>query len=590
MSEVPSEVEGEEHIEGDEEKENKILNLKVLAVIKEAQQKHGLRHADYQRYRGYCSRRIRRLRKAMGLVQGEKRKFNKKDVTESLLKDEKHLHIPLVTAERAWAYYMQLKFEANAEPRKKFHMINRLRKAKKYAEQLDALCASSPRVDARTKLETKAYHCWLTGTLYFETSQWGDAQAMLSQAKTIYESLSHAVGEEEGNLFKQKMDEITPSLRYCAYNIGDISAKEDLLSMRGGTGGGELDALISQTREQQAATLQDIEWRGRKMAVKQEKVRIFLLAYQESGQELSKARSTDAKLAVYEDLLLQCKDGLQALREDLMEDPEFRTRQQQDQGKVGSQHFLYTYLQYIRHSITMSRNSVLLESMRAQLEGKEKPVDGKKIIKHQDVVRMYENMIQSLSEVTSLAGLEEDDALKQSNQRKINFYRAFRSFYMAKAFIAAQKWPEAMAIFQRTQEYVAQGKSDRDLEAELAGQLKELVKLIEENQFVAHANSILEMEKITDKVGAMELKADIRKPLIERLDQYKEDPDIAKGKSGLVRFPPEFDPIPCKPLFYDLAINNLEMPSLEAKMVDPKTAEGQKGGLSGWIWGWGGKK
>ena len=161
----------------------------------------------------------------------------------------------------------------------------------------------------------------------------------------------------------------------------------------------ELDALISQTREQQAATLQDVEWRGRKMAVKQEKVRIFLLSYQESGEELAKARDSGAKLAVYEDLLLQCKDALQALREELVEDPEFRTRLQQSSGKVGSQHFLYTYLQYTRHSVTLSRNSVLLESMRSQLEGREKPLDGKRIVKPQDVVRMYENIIQSLNEV-----------------------------------------------------------------------------------------------------------------------------------------------------------------------------------------------
>ena len=298
----------------------------------------------------------------------------------------------------------------------------------------------------------------MTGTLYFETSRWAEAQGMLTQAKTIYDSLSQAVGEEEGSLFKQKMDEITPSLRYCAYNIGDTSAKEDLISMRGGTVGMELDTLISQTREQQAATLQDVEWRGRKMAVKQEKVRIFLLSYQESDEELTKARDSGAKLAVYEDLLLQCKDALQALREDLVEDPEFRTRQQQSSGKVGSQHFLYTYLQYTRHSITLSRNSVLLESMRAQLEGREKPTDGKKIVKPQDVVRMYENIIQSLNEITTLAGLEEDETMKQSNQLKITYYRAFRSFYMAKAFIFAQKWAEAMAIFQKTQEYISKVK------------------------------------------------------------------------------------------------------------------------------------
>jgi len=588
MTVIPEEKVEESSIDELPEEEARILNLKVLAVIREAQQKHGLRHADYQRYRGYCSRRIRRIRKALGMVQGEKKKFNKKDVTDSLLKDEKHLHIPLITAERAWAYYMQLKFEANAEPRKKYHMINRLRKAKKYADQLDTLCAESNLVDARTKLETKAYSCWLTGTLYFETAKWAEAQAMLAQAKTIYESLCQAVGEEEGNLFRQKMEEITPSLRYCAYNIGDTSAKEDLLSMRGGTTGMELDALISQTREQQAASLQDVEWRGRKMAVKQEKVRIFLLSYQESGQELERSRDSDAKLAVYEDLLLQCKDALQVLREDLIEDPEYRTRQQQSSGKVGSQHFLYTYLQFIRYSITLSRNIVLLDSMRAQLEGRQKPMDGKKVIKPQDVVRMYENIILSLNEVSTLAGLEEDDALKQTNQLKMTFYRAFRSFYMAKAFIFAQKWPEAMAIFQRTKEYVAETKANRALEKGMMNELEELEKMIEENQFVAHANSILETEQIVEKVADLDVNAKTKIPLIERLDQYHEDSDIAKGKANLVRFPPEFDAIPCKPLFFDLAINHLEMPSLDAKLESQQDG-GQKSGLGGWIWGWGKK-
>ena len=94
VEDVVEEVVGDEPPPEQEEQEPeqiKILNLKVLAVIREAQQKHGLRHADYQRYRAYCSRRVRRLRKALGLVQGVKKKFQKKDVTGDILKDEKHL-------------------------------------------------------------------------------------------------------------------------------------------------------------------------------------------------------------------------------------------------------------------------------------------------------------------------------------------------------------------------------------------------------------------------------------------------------------------------------------------------------------------
>lgn len=37
-----------------------IYTIPLLKLIKEAQQQHGLRHGDYQRYRTYCSSRLHR--------------------------------------------------------------------------------------------------------------------------------------------------------------------------------------------------------------------------------------------------------------------------------------------------------------------------------------------------------------------------------------------------------------------------------------------------------------------------------------------------------------------------------------------------
>lgn len=86
-----------------------------MHFIKEAQQQHGLRHGDYQRYRGYCTRRVRRLRKTLKLPQGEKRHFKKRDVTLANLigknGDQRFIHIPLMLSERAWAYAMQVKLK-----------------------------------------------------------------------------------------------------------------------------------------------------------------------------------------------------------------------------------------------------------------------------------------------------------------------------------------------------------------------------------------------------------------------------------------------------------------------------------------------
>lgn len=114
-------------------------SIQVLKIIREVQQQHGLRHGDYQRYRGYCSRRLRRLRKVLKVPQGDRRHFKKKDITAQMISDDKFLQVPLMMAERAWSYAMQLRQESNTEPRKKFHLVSRLRKAATYSLQLQDL-------------------------------------------------------------------------------------------------------------------------------------------------------------------------------------------------------------------------------------------------------------------------------------------------------------------------------------------------------------------------------------------------------------------------------------------------------------------
>jgi signal recognition particle subunit SRP68 len=42
------------------------------------------------------------------------------------------------------------------------------------------------------------------------------------------------LSEEEAAIYRGRIDEIVPSLRYCAYNIGDASARQDLLNMSRG--------------------------------------------------------------------------------------------------------------------------------------------------------------------------------------------------------------------------------------------------------------------------------------------------------------------------------------------------------------------
>jgi signal recognition particle subunit SRP68 len=96
--------------------------------------------------------------------------------------------------------------------------------------------------------------------------------------------------------------------------------------------------------------------------------------------------------------------------------------------------------------------------------------------------------------------------------------------------------------------------------------------------------------------------------LAEHLDEYLEEGDaLASGDGKLTKFPPDFLPVPCKPLFFDLAWNHVEFPRVDHKMeVTPAKAkkvaqqqqqqeqqQQQTGGLSGFVkglWGWGSSK
>ncbi|GAQ88918.1 hypothetical protein KFL_004690100 [Klebsormidium nitens] len=60
----------EQSTDNAEEKSLPPISFGILQLIKVAQKQHGLRHKDYQRYRQYCMRRLRRLYKSLKFLHG----------------------------------------------------------------------------------------------------------------------------------------------------------------------------------------------------------------------------------------------------------------------------------------------------------------------------------------------------------------------------------------------------------------------------------------------------------------------------------------------------------------------------------------
>jgi len=412
----------------------------VLKYIKDAQSQHGLKHGDYHRYRVYCTHKIKRLRKSLGFVQASGSRFRStfqaKSLTNEMVtgasklkKDPvRFLLIPLMSAERCWSYAMALKQEANTEPRKKFHLLKKFKKAVKYSQVLEKLCNEPPSLcDAKTKLETQAYAAYLSGIYYFEIESWVKAQEYLKKAQAIYMKLCDAVGDDESAFnYRQKVDELKPTLRYCAFNIGDPGVKaEDFLDtfknevpqFEDEILSAKFDQLILQAREKYSATLSEVTWLGKTIPVKHEKIRSFLLTYQEfKSVELPKVAQT-------EKLLFECRDCIQLLRDGQDKSP------------------LYCYLLYLRLDLTCKRNLALIESLENA----------------SDLIRPYEVLISTLNEIKQLplkqyfVSDEEMDNLLDETEARTMVYKASRCYYAVK--VAKLEWRESVALLHQAAQY-----------------------------------------------------------------------------------------------------------------------------------------
>uniref|UniRef100_A0AAQ5YHT7 Signal recognition particle subunit SRP68 n=1 Tax=Amphiprion ocellaris TaxID=80972 RepID=A0AAQ5YHT7_AMPOC len=534
----------------DENKENLPdggLGLEILQIIKESQQQHGLRHGDYQRYR--------------------------------------YLLLVLMEAERAWSYAMQLKQEANTEPRKRFHLLARLRKAAKHSEKLEKLC-ESPRVDAKTKLEAQAYTAYLTGMVDFELQEWKLAMEAFNKCKTIYEKLASAFTEELAVLYRQRVDEISPNIRYCAYNIGDQNAINDLMQMRLTGGGGgmmaeKLEALITQARTKQAATMSEVEWRGRSVPVKIDKARIFLLGLADNEAAIAQTANEETKEHLYETLLAECRDTIQAVREELKSEAKQRERSSDsDSGKVSNLQFLHSYLTYIKLCTLVKRNESMAHTLQAKLKEPETD-ETKRGPRPQDLIRLYDIILQSLAELSTLQGLEDDHTFQKEVSLKTLVYKAYRCFFIAQSYVLVKKWSEALVLYERVLKYAkevqSKAKSFNNSLKDLPD-VQELIAEVNAEKYSLQAAAILDTDETAEVPSQQQVKDNT--PLSDRLETFRLDPTLVGKQPNLVQFPPDFQPIPCKPLFFDLALNHVAFPAL-----DDKVEQKGKGGLTGYIKG-----
>lgn len=99
----------------------------------------------------------------------------------------------------------------------------------------------------------------------------------------------------------------------------------------------------------------------------------------------------------------------------------------------------------------------------------------------------------------------------------------------------------------------------------------------------------MELEALSAEASAPNKQKNYTPPLVDNLDQY---PPAGVDLTNLVNYPPKLQPIPVKPLFFDIAWNYIEYPGRKKEVVEngvktstagEGTAEEKKEARKGWF-------
>lgn len=375
------------------------------------------------------------------------------------------------------------------------------------------------------------------------------------------------------------------------------------------------DKLASQTPGAAGEIPNTITWRSRKANIVDAAIGQALASVYAAESRLSDFLSSNPnassrdKAAAYDDILIPSQDAVDATRQAIEE----LEKERVDEGDARMQDLRVTSLavNYSLVSWRVGRNRVLIGSEDGRLFQDQKPKkpkrarrDGKdwtekeeprakKLARLRERVVLYDATIQSIDSIKELRGAMRDEAFVEELDGKRAYFQALRCvacvpvphiFHLADdpsrclniatshTLLSAPL--NALALLARGSTLISQAQpsvssdtstsSPPNLEitsaqsSALSGRIKTLVL---RNQ------ALVDLSKFHDNASiAASKRMASANPWVQRLSDYP-TPGTNVDLGNLVTYPPKLEPVPVKPLFFDVAWNYIEYPGRAEKGV-----------------------
>ncbi|KAI0011025.1 hypothetical protein F4779DRAFT_626858 [Xylariaceae sp. FL0662B] len=582
-----------------------ITNFVVLA------RNQALLYGDYTTYHKQLAKKVHNCRKRLNIVSKNRGKFTKKSPVTAQQVAENHdfLQLQILTAERAWAHAMRFKAVHSTDTKRitgrtRSHIVSRLDKAARAAEHLVHVLSDSSTSGAKDTdiLEARAYASMIRGATQFEKQSWEPCLRSYATARIIYSALAASIRED---IFKDLLsDTIDPSIRYAAYQskvprtlaIPTIARKAfptsdsslvdqinklapNLLRQTGS------DAQRGQVGAPNAP--QTITWRSREVKIEDAAIALALASADTAVAQLAeKLASSDIMLpkemaAAYDGVLIASQDAADATKRAIDELKEEGVPQ--NDPRIQSLQISRTAVNYQMISWRIGRNRVLsgehdgalldsapnttrkskkdATSLKPQMEA-----PGRKIYRLKEKVVLYDSTLQSLESIKDLPGVAADEILLEQLNATAKYFHALKCLSIARSHSLTNQSVNALALTKHAFDECVQSaaffskhgassseSSPRSIEIR-PSDVQFLHNLLRGE--LQRCRAIVEIDNLREKTKAS-AASNGNIPLVQRLSEY---PAEGVDLKNLVDYPPKVEPIPVKPLFFDVAWNYIDYP------------------------------
>jgi signal recognition particle subunit SRP68 len=595
----------EEPTEQTEVEDVKYPQLNILSVTKNAQSQNGLKHGDYKRYRHYCTKRLKRIRKGIKFTHGKK--FVKKEISlENIndFKDPRVLQLPLYNAERAWAYAMSLKQELannkSADPRIRMHIKRRFSRALKWAKLLKQICQKH--TEEKTALEAEAYAEYIEGVFNFENEGWEQAYSGFMRSRKIYEELSKVSDSLQKILYQEKIEQIDQSIRYCNFKRGKETldpVQDSIRATNDPTLSTQIEKLLAEKMQQNVKGSAEIVYHGKTLPIKNEKTLLAMQKIEELTKVISKMDTDKMELDEEsgEPNKLNSFIELFSLYDEAIRNVSKEKEEYKAMGEAALQIYILmaNYFQSRKLSAVIDRNNILIRNATNKFEADigldnvwncKKNYKGKTFFP-QDIVKLYDNLLQVYKQLLELESSSPDYKVFKGIELQETCCKTIRCFYVALTYFSQGKLLEGYSLLVHFEGLAASIKDlERNYEVSLESSNKDLANLLRQNvervaalKVRAHINILNQKSKEEDKLRkdmeGVNIQGNTKKnenllQFLKRTQKDAQDNTVPEDLENfpLIDFPPNFNLLPSKPIFLDLGYNYLKYPSLQGKIKE----------------------